>query len=151
MNPHAPFNFHMTTTMQTISVHPGPASSPSQSVPGRRTPLGTVGLGGFYAQAHSSGSSHASHHTDENRPTGSSIQRYIIYIYLLFFFFHLRMTRRPFRKFTRVYIHLFFIYIYPLYYIYMYKIFLYYNLQGKCYFFPKSSGSLYNKNIFIFN
>ncbi|KAM7352238.1 basic helix-loop-helix family member olig [Cochliomyia hominivorax] len=30
--------------------HPGPTSSPPQSVPGRRTPLGSVGLGGFYAQ-----------------------------------------------------------------------------------------------------
>lgn len=32
------------------STHPGPTSSPPQSVPGRRTPLGSVGLGGFYAQ-----------------------------------------------------------------------------------------------------
>ncbi|XP_046805648.1 class E basic helix-loop-helix protein 22 [Lucilia cuprina] len=32
------------------SGHPGPTSSPPQSVPGRRTPLGSVGLGGFYAQ-----------------------------------------------------------------------------------------------------
>lgn len=31
--------------------HPGPTSSPPQSVPGRRTPLGSVGLGGFYAQS----------------------------------------------------------------------------------------------------
>ncbi|EDW77293.1 uncharacterized protein Dwil_GK18164 [Drosophila willistoni] len=30
--------------------HPGPTASPPQSVPGRRTPLGSVGLGGFYAQ-----------------------------------------------------------------------------------------------------
>ncbi|XP_065357513.1 class E basic helix-loop-helix protein 22 [Calliphora vicina] len=33
------------------SGHPGPTSSPPQSVPGRRTPLGSVGLGGFYAQS----------------------------------------------------------------------------------------------------
>lgn len=32
------------------SGHPGPTASPPQSVPGRRTPLGSVGLGGFYAQ-----------------------------------------------------------------------------------------------------
>lgn len=61
-------------SQQISSAHPGPASSPSQSVPGRRTPLGTVGLGGFYAQggSHASGSLHI--HTDENRPGGSSIR-----------------------------------------------------------------------------
>lgn len=52
------------------AMHPGPATSPSQSVPGRRTPLGTVGLGGFYAQGPPS--AHAVVHTDENRPGGSS-------------------------------------------------------------------------------
>lgn len=52
-------------------MHPAPATSPSQSVPGRRTPLGAVGIGGFYAQgAHASGSTHKL--TDENRPGGSS-------------------------------------------------------------------------------
>lgn len=59
------------------AVHPVPASSPNQqSVPGRRTPLGTVGLGGFYAQA---ASSHAQHHTDENLPSGSR-ERYRSFI-----------------------------------------------------------------------
>lgn len=51
-------------------MHPGPATSPTQSVPGRRTPLGTVGIGGFYAQSGLIGA--ASHsHTDENQPSGS--------------------------------------------------------------------------------
>lgn len=76
MNPHTPFNFHSMGSPPppppAMSIHPGPGTSPSQSVPGRRTPLGTVGLGGFYAQsAHPAGSSHM--HTDENRPGGSSI------------------------------------------------------------------------------
>lgn len=58
----------------TPGVHPAPATSPSQSVPGRRTPLGTVGIGGFYAQgSHAAGPSHS--HTDENRPGGSSSDR----------------------------------------------------------------------------
>lgn len=43
-------------------------SPPSQSVPGRRTPLGTVGIGGFFAQPGSS--SHLSHTSDENQPDG---------------------------------------------------------------------------------
>lgn len=100
MNPHIPFQFqHMgspapppplpvtqhsgTTQPMSLSpgtlsaMHPGPATSPSQSVPGRRTPLGTVGLGGFYAQGPAS--AHATVHTDENRPGGSSTSdRYII-------------------------------------------------------------------------
>lgn len=75
MNQHTNFNFHaMASPTQPMSVHPGPASSPSQSVPGRRTPLGTVGLGGFYAQGgHSSAAVHI--HTDENRPGGSAVTR----------------------------------------------------------------------------
>lgn len=35
-----------------------------------RTPLGTVGLGGFFAQPHASSSSH---HSDENKPGTSSL------------------------------------------------------------------------------
>ena len=81
MNPHTAYTFHnMGSPPQppppppSISIHPGPATSPSQSVPGRRTPLGTVGLGGFYAQSgHASGSGVHGMHTDENRPGGSSI------------------------------------------------------------------------------
>lgn len=78
MNPHAPFNFHIGSApalpampAPAQSSHPGPATSPSQSVPGRRTPLGAVGIGGFYAQGGliSAGSSHT--HTDENQPGGS--------------------------------------------------------------------------------
>lgn len=60
------FNFHHNPN---IHHSPPPAAlSPSagaQSVPGRRTPLGTVGLGGFFAQPHAS-SSHVP--TDENKP-----------------------------------------------------------------------------------
>ncbi|ETN61625.1 basic helix-loop-helix protein [Anopheles darlingi] len=68
--PHNPFNFHLGSSAGHShgSHHPEQTPSPPQSVPGRRTPLGTVGLGGFYAQPHAS----ASTHTDENRPSGSS-------------------------------------------------------------------------------
>uniref|UniRef100_A0A1A9WLM7 BHLH domain-containing protein n=1 Tax=Glossina brevipalpis TaxID=37001 RepID=A0A1A9WLM7_9MUSC len=38
------------TANMIASGHPTPTPSPPQSVPGRRTPLGSVGLGGFYAQ-----------------------------------------------------------------------------------------------------
>lgn len=45
-------------------------SPPSQSVVGRRTPLGTVGIGGFFAQPGSS--SHLAHQqSDENHPDGT--------------------------------------------------------------------------------
>lgn len=77
------FGFHIPTsagpqTSSTISHHPmqnpqippAPASSPSQSVPGRRTPLGIVPSGGYYAQSALS-PSHAQHQTDENMPSGS--------------------------------------------------------------------------------
>uniref|UniRef100_A0A182QVM2 BHLH domain-containing protein n=1 Tax=Anopheles farauti TaxID=69004 RepID=A0A182QVM2_9DIPT len=68
--PHNPFNFHLgPPASHTVhGHHPEQTPSPPQSVPGRRTPLGTVGLGGFYAQPHASSSTH----TDENRPSGSS-------------------------------------------------------------------------------
>lgn len=67
------FNFHMMSPSQQVAIPvtvPEPTSSPPQSVPGRRTPLGAVGLGGFYAQGHSSTSMHT--HTDENRVGGTS-------------------------------------------------------------------------------
>lgn len=65
-SPHNPFNLHFSQN-QSGSGHPDPTNSPPQSVPGRRTPLGAVGLGGFYAQGgHSSSSMHL-HTTDENR------------------------------------------------------------------------------------
>lgn len=73
------FNFHLSSvpspqlSQSHISTHPVPTTSPSQSVPGRRTPLGTVGIGGFYAQ---SSSTHSHHHTDENLPGGSS-EKYV--------------------------------------------------------------------------
>lgn len=76
MNPPGNFNFHLGSSgvpphlPGNPSIHPGPATSPTQSVPGRRTPLGTVGIGGFYAQSGLMGA--ASHsHTDENQPSGS--------------------------------------------------------------------------------
>lgn len=63
MNPN--FNFHLSAPIpsHSQSAQPVPATSPTQSVPGRRTPLGTVGIGGFYAQSQ--------HQTDENLPSGS--------------------------------------------------------------------------------
>lgn len=48
------------------TTHPGPTSSPPQSVPGRRTPLGSVGIGGFYAQG--LGMLTQSTPGDENKP-----------------------------------------------------------------------------------
>ncbi|XP_055595975.1 class E basic helix-loop-helix protein 22-like isoform X1 [Uranotaenia lowii] len=69
MDPHNPF-FHLGPPTGSVhgAHHPEQTPSPPQSVPGRRTPLGTVGLGGFYAQPHAAGSSTL---TDENRPSGS--------------------------------------------------------------------------------
>lgn len=64
---HQQFNFHLAASQ----VHPDPTSSPPQSVPGRRTPLGAVGLGGFYAQP---GSSMHPPHTNENRPIERTIR-----------------------------------------------------------------------------
>lgn len=65
MDPHH-FNFHLNHT-QTLAANQAPptSASPPQSVPGRRTPLGAVGIGGFYAQPHASTSSHS----DENKPS----------------------------------------------------------------------------------
>ncbi|CAO1360081.1 unnamed protein product [Diamesa hyperborea] len=60
------FNFHLNHA-QAMLHPPAPTSSPPQSVPGRRTPLGTVGLGGFFAQPHASSSQ-----SDENKPGSSS-------------------------------------------------------------------------------
>lgn len=92
MDPHH-FNFHLNHTQAMLSHPPPPTSSPPQSVPGRRyvlslaqhrlsyltfsfysfrTPLGTVGLGGFFAQPHAASSSHQSH-SDENKPGTSSL------------------------------------------------------------------------------
>lgn len=58
------------TSSNILNQHPGSTSSPPQSVPGRRTPLGSVGLGGFYAQpgGHALASTTT---TDENSPAGS--------------------------------------------------------------------------------
>lgn len=84
MNPN--FGFHLSaghsSSMQpphaipNQTIPPAPAASPTQSVPGRRTPLGTVGIGGFYAQSAIS-PSHLQHQTDENFPSGSR-ERYTI-------------------------------------------------------------------------
>ncbi|XP_011183513.2 class E basic helix-loop-helix protein 22 isoform X2 [Zeugodacus cucurbitae] len=59
-------------TPNLMSGHPGPTSSPPQSVPGRRTPLGAVGIGGFYAQGLGM-SQQASMPTDENKPSPSAL------------------------------------------------------------------------------
>lgn len=73
MDPLVPFSFHVQTTAnnnQQLEMHPNTVPSPSQSVPGRRTPLGAVGIGGFFSQGtHPVVSPHQS--TDENRPGGS--------------------------------------------------------------------------------
>ncbi|XP_037960271.1 class E basic helix-loop-helix protein 22 [Teleopsis dalmanni] len=53
-------------TPNLMAVHPGPTASPPQSVPGRRTPLGSVGLGGFYAQGMAMPQQTGP--TDENKP-----------------------------------------------------------------------------------
>lgn len=42
--------------------------SPPQSVPGRRTPLGAVGLGGFYMQGGQPPQPQHCYPTDENQP-----------------------------------------------------------------------------------
>ncbi|XP_031619031.1 class E basic helix-loop-helix protein 22 [Contarinia nasturtii] len=81
MNPN--FGFHLSSSvplpppstipshsMQNSQIPPAPAASPTQSVPGRRTPLGAVGIGGFYAQSALS-PSQIQHQTDENLPSGS--------------------------------------------------------------------------------
>lgn len=69
--PHNPFNLHFGQSSSQSSSKPEPTNSPPQSVPGRRTPLGAVGLGGFYTQGgHSASSMHL--HTDENRLAGTS-------------------------------------------------------------------------------
>lgn len=93
MNPN--FGFHLTSglpppppptiqshSMQNPQIPPAPAASPTgrQSVPGRRTPLGNVGIGGFYAQSALS-PSHIQHQTDENLPSGSR-ERYLFYGFL---------------------------------------------------------------------
>ncbi|KAL5279878.1 BHLHE22 family protein [Megaselia abdita] len=74
MDPSMPFGFplpgHTSIPQTSQHQHPGSTASPPQSVPGRRTPLGSVGLGGFYAQpgGHSMASTTT---TDENSPAGS--------------------------------------------------------------------------------
>jgi hypothetical protein len=68
----AQFNYHhMIPPVVPTSGHPDPTSSPPQSVPGRRTPLGAVGIGGFYAQGAHMGSSSMHMHSDENKPESS--------------------------------------------------------------------------------
>lgn len=66
-----------TANMLGAHGHPAPAASPPQSVPGRRTPLGSVGLGGFYAQG--LGMSHQAQQsltpTDENKPGPSGPEK----------------------------------------------------------------------------
>ncbi|CAD6999111.1 unnamed protein product [Ceratitis capitata] len=79
-HPNLPFGFalpghsHMQIppTPNLMSTHPGPTASPPQSVPGRRTPLGAVGLGGFYAQSMGM-SQQGAMPTDENKPSPSAL------------------------------------------------------------------------------
>lgn len=82
MNPPSNYNLYLGSSGLSAAhpsgpqvMQPAPATSPSQSVPGRRTPLGAVGIGGFYAQG-----SIAQQHTltDENQPEGSR-ERFIEY------------------------------------------------------------------------
>ncbi|KOB66704.1 Class E basic helix-loop-helix protein 22 [Operophtera brumata] len=56
--------------------------SPPQSVPGRRTPLGAVGLGGFYMQGGQPPQPQHCYPTDENQPEpGTSFgQRLVAYL-----------------------------------------------------------------------
>ncbi|KAH8262764.1 hypothetical protein KR044_000137 [Drosophila immigrans] len=75
--PGLPGHGHMpippTANMLGTHGHPAPTASPPQSVPGRRTPLGSVGLGGFYAQGLGMSSQQQSMTpTDENKPGPSS-------------------------------------------------------------------------------
>ncbi|EDV30911.1 uncharacterized protein Dana_GF14803 [Drosophila ananassae] len=68
--PGLPNHGHMPIppTANMLGAHPAPTASPPQSVPGRRTPLGSVGLGGFYAQ----GMGMSQPPTDENKPGPSA-------------------------------------------------------------------------------
>lgn len=60
--------------------------SPPQSVPGRRTPLGAVGLGGFYMQGGQPPPPQHCYPTDENQPEpGTSYgQRSVLHLSLYF-------------------------------------------------------------------
>ncbi|XP_017860492.1 PREDICTED: class E basic helix-loop-helix protein 22 [Drosophila arizonae] len=60
-----------TANMLGAHGHPAPTASPPQSVPGRRTPLGSVGLGGFYAQGLGM-TQQSLTPTDENKPGPSA-------------------------------------------------------------------------------
>lgn len=65
---HQQYNFQLAQAAAAGMQHEA-NSSPPQSLPGRRTPLGAVGLGGFYGQPGSS--SHHPHphsNSNENRP-----------------------------------------------------------------------------------
>ncbi|KAH8385541.1 class E basic helix-loop-helix protein 22 [Drosophila serrata] len=74
--PGLPNHGHMPIppTANMLGGHPAPTASPPQSVPGRRTPLGSVGLGGFYAQG-MGGMSMSQPPTDENKPGGSGQEK----------------------------------------------------------------------------
>ncbi|KAH8249121.1 hypothetical protein KR032_006145 [Drosophila birchii] len=74
--PGLPNHGHMPIppTANMLGGHPAPTASPPQSVPGRRTPLGSVGLGGFYAQG-MGGMSMSQPPTDENKPGPSGQEK----------------------------------------------------------------------------
>lgn len=65
---HPPFNFHLAQGQQPQPMLPPPeqASSSPQNIPGRRTPLGTVSLTGYYPQPGGSTIHHSV--TNENKP-----------------------------------------------------------------------------------
>lgn len=79
--PGLPGHGHMpippTANMLGAHGHPAPTASPPQSVPGRRTPLGSVGLGGFYAQGlgMSQQQQQSLTPTDENKPGPSGPEK----------------------------------------------------------------------------
>ncbi|KAH8412386.1 hypothetical protein KR009_001645 [Drosophila setifemur] len=74
--PGLPNHGHMPIppTANMLGGHPAPTASPPQSVPGRRTPLGSVGLGGFYAQGMGMGGM-SQPPTDENKPGPSAPEK----------------------------------------------------------------------------
>ncbi|EDW04737.1 GH23918 [Drosophila grimshawi] len=77
--PGLPGHGHMpippTANMLGAHGHPAPTASPPQSVPGRRTPLGSVGLGGFYAQGMGMSQQQQQTSTDENKPGPSAADK----------------------------------------------------------------------------
>ncbi|XP_063697613.1 class E basic helix-loop-helix protein 22 [Culicoides brevitarsis] len=69
MDPHHQYNFQLAAAANMTTTPHDQSSSSPQNLPGRRTPLGAVGLGGFYGQPSTSHHPHPSHeNSNENRP-----------------------------------------------------------------------------------